>query len=69
MIRDEFLGSTVPQRICRLRKMGDLVWKARKGVPQGLKPSYAAALYGTAKPVPFVKRVFPQPLKSGADTD
>jgi hypothetical protein len=58
MIRDEFLGTTVLQRICRLRKMGDLVWKGRKGVPQGLKPSYAATLYGTAKPVPFVRVFF-----------
>ena len=39
--------------------MGDLFWKGVKGVPQGLKPSDAAAQYGTAKPVPFVKRVFP----------
>jgi hypothetical protein len=65
MIRNEFLGTTVLQRICRLRKMGDLLWKAREGVPQGLKPSYPAAQYGTAKPVPFVKCVFPQPLKPG----
>jgi hypothetical protein len=48
--------------------MGDLVGKAGKGVPQGLKPSYAAVLYGTAKPVPFVQRVFPQPVKSCPDT-
>jgi hypothetical protein len=35
--------------------MRDLVWKARKDVPQGLKPSYAEAMYGTAKPVPFAE--------------
>jgi hypothetical protein len=43
--------------------MGNLVWKARKSVPQWLKPSYAAAPKGTAKPVPFVHRIFPQPVK------
>jgi hypothetical protein len=34
-------------------------WRSRaegaESVPQGLKPSYAAVLNGTAKPVPFVK--------------
>jgi len=29
----------------------------RKAIPQGLKPSYAAAQYGTAKPVPVVQPV------------
>ena len=57
MIRDELLGTTALQRRCSRQKMGDLVWKAWKGVPQGLKPSYAAALYGTAKPVLFVQRL------------
>jgi hypothetical protein len=32
--------TTVLQRICRLRKMGDLVWMARKGVPQGLNLNF-----------------------------
>jgi hypothetical protein len=35
-----------------------------KNVPQGLKPSSIRLLYGTAEPVPFVQRVFPQPVKA-----
>jgi hypothetical protein len=31
MIRNEFLGTTVLQRICRLRKMGDLVERHTSG--------------------------------------
>jgi hypothetical protein len=34
--------------------MGDLVREPQEGVPQGLKPSYAAAQFGTAKAMPFV---------------
>jgi hypothetical protein len=34
-----------------------------KSVPQRLKPSSAQAICGTAKPVPFVKSLFPICLK------
>src|ERR1700675_4097411 len=39
-----------------------------KDVPQGLKPSSVTLLCGTAKPVPFVQRLFPQPVQSTAGT-
>jgi hypothetical protein len=34
-----------------------------KNVPQRLKPPCAHEIYGTAKAVPFVERVFPWPAK------
>jgi hypothetical protein len=53
----------VPLLVCHARPKDKTPQKGTGSqLTQVLKPSYAATLYGTAKPMPFVKCVFPQPM-------
>ncbi len=59
----ELFSITVFQFRWRLQKGEISGRKSQKGVPQRLKPHIAYDVYGTAEAVPFVQRLFPQPVK------